>query len=266
MKSSAVGFLITVLLHLALLPVSRAQDAAAPIRRTSPSPAEATPTPEPESTPTPRPEEKATPEPTAPPTPEATPTPRPDSTPQVAASPKLEATPPSSRSQRVLREKPVRAVEPRSEASRRAAANEPRRSASRPTFDLTGDNWTSGSTLRALENRWQKAIMNGDIKTIDELVADDFVGTSSTGKVGSKSTLLNEVRRDKNIYKSATARNMSIRTLSPGVAVVTGVATESGTTPGGKSFTTSRRFTDTWRQRDGRWECVASHATQIPKR
>ncbi|MFN2507786.1 MAG: nuclear transport factor 2 family protein [Chthoniobacterales bacterium] len=136
--------------------------------------------------------------------------------------------------------------------------------ASKPTFDLSdGGGWATASHLRALENRWQKAIKDHDVETIDELLAEDFVATSSTGKVGSKSTLLYEVGRDKNVYESSSARGMSVRSLGPGVAVVTGTATETGTTKSGKRFTNRRRFTDTWRQRNGKWQCVASQATQI---
>jgi uncharacterized protein (TIGR02246 family) len=122
------------------------------------------------------------------------------------------------------------------------------------------------ATIRRLENRWQQAIRENDAKTISELVAPDFVGTSTTGRVGSKSTLLSAVRRDKNTYKSATARSMSVRTQGDDVAVVTGIARESGTTPDGKRFTNSRRFTDTWVKRSGKWRCIASHTTAIPKR
>ena len=103
------------------------------------------------------------------------------------------------------------------------------------------------------------------MKTIGELVASDFVGTSSTGRVGSRSTLLGEMRRDKNEYTSAEARSMKVRTESDNVAVVTGIARETGTTPDGKRFTYSRRFTDTWVKRNGKWRCIASHTTALPR-
>ena len=118
--------------------------------------------------------------------------------------------------------------------------------------------------MKNLERKWQKALVNKDVDTINDLLASDFVATSSTGKVGSKSTLLNAIRRDKNEYKSADARGMSVRMLGPRVAVVTGVATETGTTPDGRSFRNSRRFTDTWMLRSGKWVCVASQATELP--
>jgi ketosteroid isomerase-like protein len=122
------------------------------------------------------------------------------------------------------------------------------------------------AAVRGLERKWQDAIVEHDVSLVDDLVADDFVGTSSTGRVGTKSTLLYEMRRDENTYKSATARNMAVRAYGQNVAVVTGVASENGTTPRGQRFSTSRRFTDTWMQRNGKWQCIASHATQLPKR
>ena len=128
------------------------------------------------------------------------------------------------------------------------------------------DYWDEdpGSAVKALERKWQRALVNKDVDTINDLLARDFVATSSTGRVGSKSTLLNAIRRDKNEYKSADARGMSVRMLGPRVAVVTGIATESGTTPDGRTFRNSRRFTDTWMLRNGKWVCVASQATEVP--
>lgn len=253
-----------------------AQEAAGP-RRGSPTPAEQAASPQPAQTPAPTPEASTpTPEPTAPastPTPEQavtpaaeqTPAPTPQKQPSPAARVKREKTRSSpARGRGLINEKPVRALEPR-----------PRRpwdesfvpaTPSRPTFDLSRRGSGSvSSTLRGLKNRWQTAIMNGDAKTIAELAADDFVGTSATGRIPSKSALLAAVRKDKNVYKSVKARGMSVRSLGPGVAVITGIASRTGTTPDGKPLRTSIRFTDTWRSRGGRWQCVASRATEIPK-
>lgn len=264
-------------------PAGLSQEAAAPIRRISPAPSEEapspTPEPQPEETPRPTPETRSTPPPTAPSPPDAKPEPTitleqrpatgpaeatPSTTETPAAKPEPARTSASSRSRRVINEKPVRAVEPRDR--RPWDDNFAPTGITRPTFDLSKRaSGSVGSKLKALENQWQAAIMKGDANAIGKLVADDFVGTSSTGKVGSRSTLLAAVRRDKNTYKSATARSMSVRSLGPDVAVVTGVATEVGTTPDGKNFRVSRRFTDTWRERNGKWQCVASQATAISK-
>lgn len=101
---------------------------------------------------------------------------------------------------------------------------------------------------------------------IEKIVADDFIGTSSSGKTGDKATLLAEAKRDTNTYISAVSSDMNVRMFGPGVAVVTGIAKETGKTKAGKAFSHSYRFTDTWVERNGEWQCVAAHAMALPKK
>ena len=114
--------------------------------------------------------------------------------------------------------------------------------------------------MKALEKEWEASIAKHDPSVIDRLVADDFVGVSSTGKIGDKVTLIYEAKRDKNVYKTASARQMSVRTFGPHVAVVLGVTRESGSVSAGRSFNHTFRFTDTWMERGGKWQCIAAHA------
>lgn len=271
-RKRVASLLLAAVCGAGLMSPLSAQDAAAPFRRSTPTPAEATPTPTatPEEEAPRRAEPAATTKPeepakTAPPAAER----------QEKAAATATSTPAATPARRVIQEAPVRAIEPRSSSSRRTAPPRPRDESDDeerisppppPRSAAALDYWDEdpGSAIKALEKKWQKAIVEKDLKTIDELLARDFVATSSTGKVGSKSTLLNVIRRDKNEYKSAEARGMSVRMLGPRVAVVTGVATERGTTASGRSFSNSRRFTDTWMLRNGKWQCVASQATEVP--
>lgn len=254
---------------LALHRTVTGQDAAAPMRRSSPAP-------------------ESTPAPAATPTPAATATPAPSAAPQATASPPAAPSPtsggatdrraparpertdrgaasrPAEPSRRdALRPPPVRALERGTPFIRRLPARPndgPR--ASRPTFDLSESNWTTAATIRSLEKRWQAAIKNHDVEALDQLLADNFSGTSATGAEASKQRMLALLRRDKNVYKSARVHGMSVRNVGPTTAVVTGTATESGVTEDGRKFQTSRRFTNTWRLRGDRWQCVASRVTQ----
>lgn len=254
MKKFTIRFVLTfAFTAFVVANAVHAQDAAAPIRRSTPS-EEASPTPTP--TPTPA-EERPTPAP-------AMETPAAQKAPEQRAA----ATP----ARRIIQEPAVRPAISRP-APRRdnpdAQAGTPPAVVPRtkPTFDLTsqGGGYVGG-TVRSLENRWQNAIVKHDVATIDELVADDFIGTSATGRLGSKSTLLYEVKRDTNTYTSATTRSLTARTYGGRVVVVAGIAKESGTTADGKRFDDARRFTDTWMERGGKWQCISSHATQLPKK
>jgi outer membrane biosynthesis protein TonB len=258
----------------------RAQDAAAPFRRIYPSStpeatAKPTPTPAPKPaatpTPKPRPSPTAAATPTAAPVKEAKPTPTP--TPE-AATPSPTARPSPSRAEeekpagKIRREKPVRAVEPRQPWIRRIPAEKKDGPpASKPTFDLSGGaSWMTNGTIRAMENKWQSAVKAHDVDALDKLLDDDFVATSASGKKASKSRLLRELREDKNVYRSAQIRGTSVRIVRPGVAEITGTITESGTKENGERFNNTRRFRDTWKERDGRWVATASEVTAVPKR
>lgn len=122
------------------------------------------------------------------------------------------------------------------------------------------------SKLKSLESHWEAALLTHDTSAIEKMVADDFIGTSSSGKTGDKATLLAEAKRDNNTYTSAVSSDMTVRTFGPNVAVVTGIAKETGKTKGGKSFSHTYRFTDTWVERNGEWQCVAAHAMAMPKK
>ena len=120
--------------------------------------------------------------------------------------------------------------------------------------------------MKAQEERWEASFATHDISVTEQLVAEDFVGTSSSGKVGNKSTMISEARKDKNVYTSAVSEDMIVHSFGPNVAVVTGIARESGKTPSGKAFSQAYRFTDTWVERNGKWQCVAASALSIPKK
>jgi ketosteroid isomerase-like protein len=120
--------------------------------------------------------------------------------------------------------------------------------------------------IKELESHWEASLLSHDTSTIEKIVADDFIGTSSSGKTGDKATLLAEAKRDNNTYISAASSDMTVRMFGPSVAVVTGIAKETGKTKAGKTFTHSYRFTDTWVERNGEWQCVAAHAMALPKK
>lgn len=158
---------------------------------------------------------------------------------------------------------PVRAISPRPANAKPA----PKAEAAKP--EETEREEASGGVadmIKQLEQQWESAISKHDPSIIDRVVADDFVGVSSTGRIGDKGTLVAEAKRDKNTYKTASARQMTVHTFGPRVAVVLGMTKESGVTALGRPFDHTYRFTDTWMERDGKWQCIAAHAAVAGKR
>jgi len=96
------------------------------------------------------------------------------------------------------------------------------------------------------------------------MVADDYVGVYFDGKVMTRSGVIAESKKDRDTYKSAVNEKLAVHTYGPNVAVVVGTAHEKGTGKDGQPFDRKFRFTDTWVERNGRWQCVASQIMKVP--
>ena len=96
-------------------------------------------------------------------------------------------------------------------------------------------------------------------------LGNDYRGVSSKGKVMSKSHLLAEIKKDTDTYTSAKNGRMDVRVFDGRFAVVMGTSVEAGKDKDGKAFKRSFRWTDSWVERDGKWQCVASQSMLLPK-
>ncbi|MEY2561255.1 MAG: hypothetical protein QOG51_1670 [Verrucomicrobiota bacterium] len=279
---------------LAAASLVRAQDAAStPFQQRSPATTDESPTPtatvRPTASTTPKPSPRPTVKPLETSTPDVieTQTPKPAATPTSTAKPTATSTakPTATATAKptataTATAKPTATVKPTATATATAkptataTTTVPPKSTPTPTpkpspsVDIspaTSDD-SVASKLKELESRWEGSLLNHDTSAIEKMVAEDFIGTSSSGKQGDKATLLAEAKRDTNVYSSAVSSEMTVRTFAPNVAVVTGIAKETGKTKVGKAFSHTYRFTDTWIERNGQWQCVAAQAMALPKK
>jgi ketosteroid isomerase-like protein len=132
----------------------------------------------------------------------------------------------------------------------------------------SGKKMSPDAALRDMENRWEGAIGKHDAATVEAMVADDFVGVSSKpgAKVQNRRAMLADMKADKDTYTSTKNEKLDVRMFGSGVAVVVGTAREKGTGKDGKAFDRAYRFTDTWVDRNGKWQCVASQAALVTGR
>jgi ketosteroid isomerase-like protein len=119
------------------------------------------------------------------------------------------------------------------------------------------------AALKDNENKWEASVASHDPSVPQSLIASDFAGVYWDGKVMSKSWLMGEMKKDKDTYKSAVNEKLAVHSYGPTVAVVVGTAHEKGTGKDGKAFDRVYRFTDTWVERNGQWQCVASHLMKV---
>ena len=124
----------------------------------------------------------------------------------------------------------------------------------------------SGATekaILALENQWMQSQKTNNPDLVAPLLADKFVETSDDGKVRNKAESLAIARATK--YSSVEYEDMKV-TVFGDTAIATGGFKGQGTDESGKPFNSHSRWTDTWvKMPDGKWQCVASHGSNIEK-
>jgi ketosteroid isomerase-like protein len=115
----------------------------------------------------------------------------------------------------------------------------------------------------AMENLWNRAELDNDAPAVRLLLADDFVMTVAEGTTYNKAQIVASVA-DKS-YRPEVLQSTDLVVHSYGnTAVVTGAYYEKGVDKG-KPWERRGRFTDTWMNLNGRWQCIASHFSIKPR-
>lgn len=114
------------------------------------------------------------------------------------------------------------------------------------------------SRVMALERLVRvQALPDGDFKTLDAALADEFVLVSFEGRSQSKTEVLASLRSLDSLHY--VIQDMVVR-VHGDTAIVTGRFQMSGLR-GGKPFARQGRFVDTCLNSDGRWLIIASVST-----
>lgn len=244
-------FLLYILLiaGLVAVPKLRAQDAPTRLGKdpTIDPSIEPTPLPKFSPTPTPKPKPPPTPNPTPAPSEQPAPSPTPTATEKVAT--KHEAT-----------------LRPEKRVTKSNTSPSPH-AETRPTPGATPRSWREtravAAKLKALEREWEASF--NDATVIEKSVADDFVGTSPAGKLMTKRDLLREAKEDLNPPPKTIAHDLDVHFHGADLAVVTGAARQLSRNRTGQVVERIFRFTDTWVERGGNWQCVASQSMLVPR-
>lgn len=117
------------------------------------------------------------------------------------------------------------------------------------------------AAVKALEEKWDAASLKGDAAALDSIWADNFISTSSEGKVRAKAEMLAEVKSGDIKFQTAKVEDMKVYVYGD-AAVVSG-RWKGKFVQKGKTVDTTERFTDTFVRQSGKWKCVASHGSAI---
>jgi ketosteroid isomerase-like protein len=120
----------------------------------------------------------------------------------------------------------------------------------------------NNTTIDALEEKLQHAMLTSDVAVLDELIADDLVWTMHTGFVGNKQYDLEAHRSGVFRFTKLEISDRQIHPYSSDCVVVILKAEIDGILSG-QAFSEVYRFTRVWMQRQNRWQVIAGHVSQI---
>jgi len=118
--------------------------------------------------------------------------------------------------------------------------------------------------LITLEKGWNDSWVKRDPAFLDRILADDYTGTRSDGSVFSKAQEIADMKYSENVVAYITSDDFKVRVYGD-VAVITFRFTTKEQNKG-KDISGQYRTTDTWVKRAGRWQCVASHGSEIAQK
>ena len=128
------------------------------------------------------------------------------------------------------------------------------------------DNARTEAEIRALEQTGAKAILNGDINTLKQIWAPEFlVNTPRNEITGTRDSILLIQKAgmiDYSIYEKVIERMQ----FQENIVITMGHETlvSKNDTPAAKAGQVyKRRFTNIWMKKNGKWQLIARHASII---
>jgi ketosteroid isomerase-like protein len=112
---------------------------------------------------------------------------------------------------------------------------------------------------------YAQMIKNQDAAAIERILADEYLYTSEDGKTTNKAEDLAGYKNDRTKLELAEISDQKVRVIGNDTAVETGIIRLKGNDKNGQPFDESERYTTVWIWRDGRWQIVADHVSDIKK-
>lgn len=115
------------------------------------------------------------------------------------------------------------------------------------------------SVVAELDTKYQEAVKNNDVATMDRILADDFVLVTGNGRVYTKADLLKEAAEKNVIYERQEDYNQTVRVWGD-TAVVTALLWAKGVDHG-EPFEYKVWFSDTYVRTSTGWRYALGQAS-----
>jgi ketosteroid isomerase-like protein len=120
----------------------------------------------------------------------------------------------------------------------------------------------NGNRVIAIDAQRMTAMSQGDVGTLNALIADELVYTHSSARLDTKQSLIENMQSGKTVYTAVVPSDVRAQDYGDTV-VLTGVARIS-VNSGGNAMNFGVRFTDVYVNKGGNWQMVAWQSTRLP--
>jgi ketosteroid isomerase-like protein len=120
----------------------------------------------------------------------------------------------------------------------------------------------NGQMIIDLDKKRMAAMAQKDIKTLNELIADDLIYTHSSARLDTKQSLIGNMESGSTVYTSVVPSDVKAQDMGDTV-VLTGSCRIS-VNAGGRPNSFGVRFTDVYANKGGRWQMVTWQSTRLP--
>ena len=118
--------------------------------------------------------------------------------------------------------------------------------------------------VRRLERQWLDAYEQNDAAAMERIVADDFTITFPNGAMQTKPQLMKMIKAPRRPGQPRMKfRTEGVESRAYGDTVILTGRVVSEYERDGKTVTEQSRYTDTYVRRNGRWQVVASHLSNV---
>jgi hypothetical protein len=128
------------------------------------------------------------------------------------------------------------------------------------TTPATLDTATVAAKIKGMEAAWNLSILDTDhgAKVVSEILADDFHQFNSKGEKQNKEEFIKSLSAQDGTIAEVINGDMNVTFHGNNIATVLGSHVTKGTDKAGKAFSRTTTWNDTYVERDGKWQCVAS--------
>lgn len=121
----------------------------------------------------------------------------------------------------------------------------------------------SEEEVRKLERQWLDAYEQHDSEAMTRIVADDFIITFPNGTMQTKAQLMSMIATPNPSSPKMRFYTEDVRSRSYGDTVILMGRVVTEYERDGKKVKEQSRYTDTYVKRNGRWQVVASHLSNV---